>query len=39
MRGNMIDRRICEKIIARVLASGADYAEIYAEDKKATRFP
>ena len=31
----MIDRKICEKIIARVLASGADYAEIYAEDKKS----
>ena len=31
----MIDKRICEKIIARVLASGADYAEIYAEDKRS----
>lgn len=31
----MINKQICEKIIARVLESGADYAEIYAEDKKS----
>ena len=31
----MIEKQICEKIIARVLASGADYAEIYAEDKRS----
>lgn len=29
----MIDKKICEKIISRVLKHGADYAEIYAEDK------
>ncbi len=31
----MIDKKICEKIISRVMKHGADYAEIYVEDKVA----
>ena len=31
----MIEKQICERVIARVLAGGVDYAEIYAEDKRS----
>ncbi len=32
----MISKELCEKIILRAMKTGADYAEIYAEDKTAS---
>lgn len=32
----MIKKELCEKVLARAMCSGADYAEIYAEDKTSS---
>ena len=32
----MIDQDVCQRVLARAMSTGADFAEIYAEDKRST---
>ncbi|MDQ3468401.1 MAG: TldD/PmbA family protein [Actinomycetota bacterium] len=34
--GGVIDHDICERVLASAMATGGDFAEIYAEDKRST---
>ena len=32
----MIEQDVCQRVLGRAMSTGADFAEIYAEDKRST---